>query len=399
MPIRLLVKSKAEVGERPPQEVVLNADAVTLGRDKGCEVVLNDTAVSRRHAQIVREGALYFIEDTGSSFGTRINGSSLPAGEKRLLKNGDTVAIGPYDVTFDRIADIAVKDDEKTSFVAKRIVKDALRGLATAGTPFLRVMNGPLEGRRFEIGDAQELVIGREDDVQVVLDSDDLVSRRHAKIRRDWSGTTIEDLGSRNGIRVNRKKVTTSPLKDRDEVEVGSTRFLFLDPSEVREVAIVEEKPLPKAKPAEPPPKKAPEPEPEPEPEENKQEPAEEAASGESDKPEEEEAKSGESSAESSGEAPAEEEPESESQEGQEGEQDGEGEGASDGGEEESAPEDSPALSGETPVSEEQSVVSQVGPPPKLASAEGLRSLLPVIVVVGIALFAVVILMVTFFVV
>jgi len=53
MPIRLLVKSKAEVGDRPPQEVVLNADSVTLGRDKGCEVVLNHTAVSRRHAQIL----------------------------------------------------------------------------------------------------------------------------------------------------------------------------------------------------------------------------------------------------------------------------------------------------------------------------------------------------------
>ncbi|HEY3452888.1 MAG TPA: FHA domain-containing protein [Myxococcales bacterium] len=386
MPIRLLVKSKAEVGERPPQEVVLNSDSVVLGRDKTCEVVLNDTAVSRRHAQIVREGALYFIEDTGSSFGTRINGSALPAGEKRLLKNGDTVAIGPYDVTFDRIADCAVKDDEKTSFVAKRIVKDALRGLATAGTPYLRVMNGPLEGKRYEIGDAQELVIGREDDVQVILDNDDLVSRRHAKIRRDWSGTAIEDLGSRNGIRVNRKKVATSPLKDRDEVEVGSTRFLFLDPSEVREVAIVEEKPLPKAKPPEPPPKKEPEPEPEPEPEESKEEePAQEASSGESAKPEEaEEPKSGEAPAESSGESPVGEEP---------------GEGEGEGGGAEAAPEDSPAVSEELPIPEEQSVVSSVGPPPKLASAEGLRRMLPVVIVVGIAIFAVLILLVTFFVV
>ena len=70
------------------------------------------------------------------------------------------------------------------------------------------------------------------------LVEDDLVSRRHAKIRRDWSGVTIEDLGSRNGIRVNRKKTTSAPLKDRDEIEVGNTRFLYLDPSEVREVPV-----------------------------------------------------------------------------------------------------------------------------------------------------------------
>jgi pSer/pThr/pTyr-binding forkhead associated (FHA) protein len=216
MPIRLLLKSKAETGERPAQEVVLSSDAVVLGRDKACELVLNDQVVSRRHAQILREGALYFLEDMQSSFGTRINGTGLPAGEKRLLKNGDIIAIGPFDVIFDRLPDVATGVEEKTSYVAKRVVKDALRGLASGGaTPYLRVMNGPLEGKRYEVSDAQELIIGREEDVDVILDQDDLVSRRHAKVRRDWSGTAVEDLGSRNGIKVNRKKLLTAPLKDR----------------------------------------------------------------------------------------------------------------------------------------------------------------------------------------
>ena len=286
MPIRLLVKSKAETGDRPSQEVLLSAEKVSLGRDKVCEVVLNDQVVSRRHAQIVREGALYFLEDIGSSYGTRINGSALPANEKRLLKNGDVIAIGPYDVTFDRIADVVPDDNEKTSFVAKRVVKDALRGLAAGVNPFLRVMNGPLEGTRYELGDAQEVVIGREECVDILLDNDDLVSRRHVKIRRDWSGTTIEDLGSRNGIKVNRKTFTSGPLKDRDEIEVGSTRFLFLDPSEVREAVVVPQEkpppPVPEA-PAEPEqPKeeeKAAEPEPAKDPEQAG--PAEEEAKGE----------------------------------------------------------------------------------------------------------------------
>jgi len=252
MPIRLLVKSKAETGERPPQEVVLQGEAVVLGRDKVCEVVLNDQVVSRRHAQVLREGALYFLEDMGSSFGTRINGTPLPAGEKRLLKNGDVIAIGPFDVTFDRLPDAAASPEEKTSYVAKRVVKDALRGLGSGGAiPYLRVMNGPLEGKRFEVDDAQELIIGREETVDVMLDEDDLVSRRHAKVRRDWSGTAVEDLGSRNGIKVNRQKVLSSPLKDRDEIEVGNTRFLFLDPSEVREAPVVREE-RPKSKPSHP---------------------------------------------------------------------------------------------------------------------------------------------------
>ncbi|MFN7134580.1 MAG: FHA domain-containing protein, partial [Myxococcales bacterium] len=74
MPVRLLVKSKAETGAKPPQEVVLPQDLITVGRDAGCQVVLNDPFVSRNHLRISRDGALYFLEDLGSSHGTRVNG-------------------------------------------------------------------------------------------------------------------------------------------------------------------------------------------------------------------------------------------------------------------------------------------------------------------------------------
>ncbi|HCF60129.1 MAG TPA: FHA domain-containing protein [Myxococcales bacterium] len=288
MPIRLLVKSKAQTGNRASEEVVLNEEQVTLGRDKSCNVVLNEPVVSRRHVSIVREGALYFVEDLGSSFGTRINSVALPAGEKRLLRNGDVIAIGPFDVSFDRIADIgAPGSDEKTSFVAKRVVKDALRNLSSGDGPTLRVMNGPLEGKRFELHHGQELVVGREAGVELVLD-DDLVSRRHATIRRDWTGTYLDDLGSRNGVRVNRKRVQSQPLHDRDEIEIGSTRILYLDPSEVREAPVIPDEPPPVRVPSEPKesPKPVPEPEPEPEPEHAAEEQHEQPEGAEADEQE-----------------------------------------------------------------------------------------------------------------
>ncbi len=237
MPFRLCIQSKAQTGEAAPQEILLGEDAVTVGRDKQCQVVLVDPAVSRRHLSITREDGLIFAADLGSSFGTRINGVALPAKERRLLRNGDVIAIGPYDLTFDRLPEAPSPANEMTAFVARRVVKDALLDLAN-NAPFLRVMNGPLEGNRFEIQEAQEVVIGREEDVGILLD-DDLISRRHAKIRRDWSGTRIEDLGSRNGVRLNKKRVISETLKDRDEIEVGGTRFLFIDPSAMEESVIV----------------------------------------------------------------------------------------------------------------------------------------------------------------
>jgi outer membrane biosynthesis protein TonB len=46
-------------------------------------------------------------------------------------------------------------------------------------------------------------------------------------------------LGSRNGIKINKKRSAGKTLQDRDEVEVGGVRLLFLDPNEVREAPVV----------------------------------------------------------------------------------------------------------------------------------------------------------------
>jgi pSer/pThr/pTyr-binding forkhead associated (FHA) protein len=71
--------------------VVLIEPGTTIGRD-GCDVVLPDPEVSRRHAVLnVIDGAPV-IEDTGSTNGTWVNGRRI---EGRMpLKAGDTVELG-----------------------------------------------------------------------------------------------------------------------------------------------------------------------------------------------------------------------------------------------------------------------------------------------------------------
>jgi pSer/pThr/pTyr-binding forkhead associated (FHA) protein len=234
MSVRLTVKQSSEAGGKST-EYVLEDATITLGRDKGCEVVLAQQAVSRNHARITQEGNLYFLEDLGSSYGTQVNGKPLPKGEKRLLRNGDVIVIAQFDVRFDKVADLPHDvNSQKTSFVARNMVKDVMRGLSGGEERYLRVMNGPREGERLEINDAQEFVIGRDDSADVVF-RDDLISRRHVKVRRDWSGTHVEDLGSRNGIKVNRKRATRKTLRDGDELEVGGVRLVYVCPSEAPE--------------------------------------------------------------------------------------------------------------------------------------------------------------------
>src|SRR4051812_16670177 len=107
MSVRLFVRQRSEQGgAEKPTEVVIDEPNIVIGRDKSCQLVLAQRAVSRTHARISRDGALYFIEDLGSAYGTQINGRTLPKGEKRLLRNGDVVAIAQFDVTFDRVVDL-----------------------------------------------------------------------------------------------------------------------------------------------------------------------------------------------------------------------------------------------------------------------------------------------------
>jgi hypothetical protein len=69
--------------------------------------------------------------------------------------------------------------------------------------------------------------IGRSRACDVVLD-DAGASRRHAEIRPDSEGWTLQDLGSTNGVRVNGRTIHgAQPLHPGDRVEIGSTEIVF----------------------------------------------------------------------------------------------------------------------------------------------------------------------------
>jgi pSer/pThr/pTyr-binding forkhead associated (FHA) protein len=62
-----------------------------IGRE-GCEIVLPDPEVSRRHAALRSVGDGIGIEDLGSLNGTFVNGERIS--EPVALKAGDTVQLG-----------------------------------------------------------------------------------------------------------------------------------------------------------------------------------------------------------------------------------------------------------------------------------------------------------------
>lgn len=64
---------------------------LTIGRRSSNEVQVLDATVSREHARIVFEDGRCWLEDLGSTHGTRVNGEPV---ERRALEPGDSIRIG-----------------------------------------------------------------------------------------------------------------------------------------------------------------------------------------------------------------------------------------------------------------------------------------------------------------
>jgi two-component system, cell cycle response regulator len=118
----------------------LTKDETVIGRTAGCDIVIPETRVSRRHAMIRREpGSNQFeIVDLGSTNGTFLEGARVG---RAVLQSGDKVGIGGRILSFAMLdkADLAYQSrivqmihvDELTGLLTKRSLYRALESEIT----------------------------------------------------------------------------------------------------------------------------------------------------------------------------------------------------------------------------------------------------------------------------
>ena len=107
----------------------------------------------------------------------------------------------------------------------------AARDSAPKNSGFGRVIVRPLQGggeaREYALT-GQPVSIGRSPSCEIILDQDQLTSRRHALLRYDGARYTVVDLGSSNGTFVNNAEIRdATPLTDGDRIIVGEHELLF----------------------------------------------------------------------------------------------------------------------------------------------------------------------------
>jgi len=78
-------------------EYPLKGERLTIGRDPGCDIVIDTEMASRRHAQVERRGRAFLLRDAGSSNGTVVNRRKI---SQHVLQDGDLVQLGEAVLVF-----------------------------------------------------------------------------------------------------------------------------------------------------------------------------------------------------------------------------------------------------------------------------------------------------------
>jgi hypothetical protein len=77
---------------------VLSGERLVVGRSRECDIVLGDPNVSRKHAEVRRDGEGWAVIDLGSTNGIKLNGRRVDQG---TLQPGDRITLGLTELTFE----------------------------------------------------------------------------------------------------------------------------------------------------------------------------------------------------------------------------------------------------------------------------------------------------------
>jgi adenylate cyclase len=80
-----------------PNVHVLRVGETLVGRTAACDLIINSPTISRKHARIRVVGDRAFLRDSGSTYGTAVNG--VPVLDEQEIASGDTLRLGQIEMT------------------------------------------------------------------------------------------------------------------------------------------------------------------------------------------------------------------------------------------------------------------------------------------------------------
>jgi len=92
-----MARIEVRFGDVTLRDIPLDKPVITIGRSKRNDIVIDNMAVSRRHARIYQEGPRFVVEDLKSLNGTFVNHRKV---SHWILSDKDQILIGKHTLTF-----------------------------------------------------------------------------------------------------------------------------------------------------------------------------------------------------------------------------------------------------------------------------------------------------------
>jgi pSer/pThr/pTyr-binding forkhead associated (FHA) protein len=253
MAVRFVVRSRD--GQKLREELAFPFDQarIVLGRAASADVRIPSPTVSESHASVQLRGSDWVLMDLGSRNGTKHNGQRLLPERTRKLQDGDLLELGNYVLSFHTgVVMTEPMSAERTAELARRLWREAqsARGVQLDG-PQLRVINGGRAGERLEIPPApSRLHIGNHEGCQLTL-PDTVLSRDTIEVVHDLEGVIIRTVSGDALIQLSGYRYKSRRLRDRDELQIGTTRLVFEEPAqnEIDALKGAPDQPLPLSQP------------------------------------------------------------------------------------------------------------------------------------------------------
>jgi len=227
-------------GGKPVRKFTFEKDAISIGRDADCDVVVENIGASRKHATVERTPEGYVLSDLRSHNGTFVRGEKVF--HHRLSEN-DEFYIGKYAFAFealdpvpaatgpagDRTGDLpasprAADAPPEMTFRLERKEIERFMGMSARGSQSKLVQVAPERERRTVNLDKAYCVLGT-DPTADARTTGFLVPWRAAVLVRTDQGWRFLGLSPR--AKVNGHASADVALQDGDLVQVGRHRFRF----------------------------------------------------------------------------------------------------------------------------------------------------------------------------
>ena len=217
---KLIVKLDTDVIDH----VELRQGDMKIGRRPGCDVFLDNLAVSGEHANIFTIGEDSFIQDMNSTNGTFINNKRIT---KHHLRAGDSIAIGKYSLVY--MTERAPERDDFAKTVVISPVSPAAPAAsrpAPAPTSVPTTIAGPQHATLLILSGANS---GKRIELTKTVTNLGKTGKRAGAITQTAEGFTLSGGADGEQTKLNGRLMGAEPMRLRsgDIIEVAGTRLQF----------------------------------------------------------------------------------------------------------------------------------------------------------------------------